>query len=157
VSLTPLRNGIVRPIDWVIIHVSTQKEETVAGYRTWISIGSGKHGDWLVSIDKPVDGEESLFFVQLEHPGRDIYFHVTSLSVINRLVEFLNAMNWTDSMFEVEVGSSSRLRFFCEENQLCIVRNSPGISGQEDTVRIYGTDEDKISLPKALQKALDDI
>lgn len=65
----------------------------MASPHSWGLLSVGAYRDWQIDIDEPVDSDETLFAVTMQHPNIYVLFHITSLSVINSLIDFLDTMN----------------------------------------------------------------
>ncbi len=127
----------------------------MAGSYEWVNLSVGVSGNWNVIIDEPVDSDEVFFSVFFEHPVIYIRFYITSLSVINSLIDFLDNMKSINNRFEIEGGSEASLEFEFDEGQLFLWIHSPGILGKVNVFRVWIDDDDTESLPKALKDAVE--
>ncbi len=136
---------------------SDRAEETMASSHSWGALSIGTYGNWYIDIDEPVDSDETLFRVALQHPNIYVLFHITSLSVINSLIDFLDTMNSTNFEFEIEGCLGGSLLFIFDEWRLCIRGTSTGRLGEMELFEVRVNDDDAKSLAKALKDAVESI
>lgn len=136
---------------------SDRAEETMASSHSWGLLSIGASGDWQIDIDEPVDSNETLFAVTLQHPNIYVLFHITSLSVIDRLIDFLDTMNSTNFKFEIEGCLGGSLLFIFDEGRIFIRSTSTGRLGEMELFEVRVNDADAKSLAKALKDAVESI